>query len=110
MSSPPIACTLSPADLAAVQNRYRDAAGSYQATVQIDDGATIRLTGDKPALRSLLDEVIARERACCSFLTFDVAESRDGYTVRLGVNGAAGLEESILRESVATLFPGAVLA
>jgi hypothetical protein len=108
MSSLPLACSLSAADLAAVRERYHDAAGRYQAAARLDgEMAFIELTGDKPELRALLDEMIEREGACCPFLTFDLAETPDGFRAALGVVGGAGLEDGLLREVVDTLFPGA---
>lgn len=108
MSNLPIACSLTASDLAAVKERYRAAANQYQATSQINDGhANISLTGDKTALHDLLTEMIERENACCPFLSFIVTESDTGYDIRLAVLDGSGLEASILRETVATLFPGA---
>lgn len=109
MSGLPIACSLSASDLAAVKDRYRAAAGLYQATARISDNhADIALVGDNAPLRALLDEMVERESACCSFLRFDVTETTDGFNVRLSVIEAAGTESDILRESVAAFFPGAV--
>jgi len=110
MSSLPIACSLTASDLAAATERYRAAASQYQATARIRDGqAEIALTGEKTTLHELLTEMIARENACCPFLTFDVTQTAGGYAVRLGVLDGAGLEHGILRESVAAFFPSATV-
>jgi hypothetical protein len=109
MSNLPIACSLTASDLASAKAHYRTAASQYQATVQIRDGqADISLTGDKTTLHDLLTEMIERENACCPFLSFAVIESTTGYDVRLTVLDDSGLEDSILREMVDTLFPGAL--
>jgi hypothetical protein len=108
MSNLPIACSLTASDLATVKQRYHAAASQYRATARIRDRhADISLAGDKAALRSFLDEMIERESDCCSFLSFSVTESSNGYNVRLTIVDGAGLEDSILRESVATFFPAA---
>jgi hypothetical protein len=106
----PIACTLTAPDLAAVKERYRVAASHYRATARFNhDHADIELVGNTSALGELLTEMIARESACCSFLAFDCVESDVGYNVRLRVIDASGLANDILRESVATFFPTAVV-
>lgn len=108
MSSPPIACTLSAPDLAAVKERYRTAADHYRATARlIDTSATITLTGDRTFLRSLLDEMVERESRCCAFLTFNITESSAGFEVILRTSNESELTPHVLRESVATLFPTA---
>lgn len=110
MSSLPIACTLTASDLAAVKERYGAAAGHYRANVRISgDHADIALTGDKPALHELLNEMIERESGCCSFLAFALAETAHGYDVRLSVLEGSELAHGILSESVAILFPAATL-
>lgn len=110
MSSLQIACNLTASDLAAVRERYRTAASQYAAIARIsDDLADIALTGDKTVLRALLDEMIARERACCPFLAFDVAESSEGFRVNLRVLDGPELAQGILHESVAAFFPGATV-
>lgn len=110
MSRLPIACTLNATDLAAVKDHYRAAASQYQATARIDgDHADISLTGDKPTLQELLDEMIARESACCPFLAFGVEETPTGFDVRLSVLDASGLERGILAESVNAFFPAATV-
>ena len=110
MSSLPIACSLTPADLAVVKERYQAAASQYRATARISDNhADITLTGDATQIRELLTEIIERESACCPFLTFDTTESDEGYVVRLSVLDGSGLERSILRESVTAFFPEATL-
>jgi hypothetical protein len=108
MSNSPIACTLSITDLAAVKERYREAANHYHATAQLTDAsAVISLTGERPYLRSLLDEMVARESECCTFLTFGIAETHAGFEVELRVSGDHEMAFDALRESVTTMFPTA---
>lgn len=110
MSSLPIACTLTATDLAAVKERYREAASQYQATVRVSNAAAnISLTGDTTALKDLLDEMIARESACCPFLNFDVEETATGFDVQLRVLDTSGLERGILHESLNAFFPAATV-
>jgi hypothetical protein len=106
MEDVPIACTLSAPDLAAVKERYRQAANHYRASARFSDtNAVISLTGDRAFLRSLLDEMVARESECCAFLSFDVKETHTGFEVVLHVSGDHEMAEDALRESVATMFP-----
>jgi hypothetical protein len=108
MTNLPIACTLSTADLAAAKERYREAAAQYDASVRLTDtSAVISMTGDQAFLRSLLDEMVARESECCAFLTFDIAETHQGFEVVLRVPGEKEIVLDALRESVTTMFPTA---
>ncbi|HUG13556.1 MAG TPA: hypothetical protein VMM78_00945 [Thermomicrobiales bacterium] len=105
------ACTLSPAELAEAAGQYARAAAMYHGTVAYaDDGALVTLHGDKGFLAALLDEMIAREGACCSHLQFVVAEAQGGFDIRLHVDGDPELAGAILRQTVSVLFPGAAEA
>jgi|GEM_PF-6665912 len=108
MSSLPIACTLSAPDLAAVKERYRMAAGQYQATARIiGNTAVISLSGERAFLQALLDEMVERESACCAFLTIGVTSTQTGFDVELGLSEPIDLATGLLNESVMTLFPAA---
>lgn len=108
MSTGEIACSLRATELKQVEGRYREAARHYIGTVRFDEsGADVHLIGSKDPLRSLLDEMIARESECCSFLRFDVRETPDGYEVRLSIVAESELSEPLLREMALVLFPAA---
>jgi hypothetical protein len=108
MASLPIACTLNAADLAAVRNGYLTAARHYRATARIgNDRAEVSLTGDKTTLRPFLIEMVERESECCSFLTFEVDEATDGFTICIRTDDADQFGHGILSESVAIFFPAA---
>jgi hypothetical protein len=108
MSSLPIACTLNATELAAVQDGYRTAASHYRATARIgNDRAEVTLTGDKTTLRPFLSELVERESACCSFLTFEIDETADGFDICIRTDDADQLGHGILSESVAIFFPTA---
>ena len=83
MTEIPIACSLS----AAEQGERRDAAQRLVAAALLDArvtdrGAMLRFSGAaEPALR----ELIAAERECCPFLTFELSERGDGLS--LAVSG-----------------------
>jgi hypothetical protein len=108
MSSLPIACTLNATELAAVRDGYLMAARYYRATARIgNDRADVTLTGDKTTLRPFLKDMVERESGCCSFLTFEVVETTEGFDICIRTDAADQLGHGILRESVATFFPAA---
>lgn len=104
-------CRLDAPDLAAILANYAEAAGRYRATVDIGDHrARVQLRGDKQSLAAFLDEMIAQEGTCCSFLHFDTGETADGYRVEISVRGLAGPVRPVLEQAVDALFPGSVNA
>ena len=90
----PIACTLTP-----------DARGEREALIarlnrrwlrhHVSDGATLTLTYDRDAERSVR-EVVRLERHCCAFLTFDVVEQHDAIVLRIGAPADVGGDASTL--------------
>ena len=108
MTDQPIACGLGAADRAEVAAGYARAADRYRATVRFEeDRARVTLRGDTSSLAALLDEMVAREAACCSFLRFDRRDTADGYRVDLAVDAARELARPLLEEMVGVLFPAA---
>jgi hypothetical protein len=71
----PIACTLGQGDyrqrLAWIADLNRDALRAQQR-----DGLRLELTY-APAARDRVREMVARERDCCAFLTFDLQQEAD---------------------------------
>ena len=92
MTEVPIACSLS----AAEQGKRRETARRLVAAAQLDArvterGAVLRFAGAaEPALRDL----IAAERECCPFLTFELSQRRDELS--LVVSGPAEARPIVL--------------
>lgn len=66
----------------------------------------IRLEGDKAPLGRFLRAMVAREQKCCAFLTLDLSETADGFSLRLGSDAIAPQD---LRIFVEMLFPSLVV-
>ncbi len=88
---PPVACTLSTPEL-----REREAtlvkefkAGVLEIT-ELADGYSFRLRADAIALAGRL---IAAERECCRFLTFQLIAEADGGAVVVTLTGPEGTKE-----------------
>jgi hypothetical protein len=93
MSEPPIACTLSAAEL---QERRAGLLPGLLARaverVPVSNGYRWRFTAAKDLL-SALAPVIEAERDCCRFLRFVVAAEPDGGPISLEVTGPPGTRE-----------------
>ncbi|HMM42609.1 MAG TPA: hypothetical protein PKA95_11960 [Thermomicrobiales bacterium] len=104
-------CRLSPAEYAAVSAAYARDAALYTATAVVDEyRAVIDASGPKLRLKTLLDEMVAREGQCCSQFRFDVDETADGYQIELTVPEAVGQAATVLRQAVQVFFPSAAIA
>lgn len=95
--APPIACTLGAGDF---QARLAWIADLNQRRLKrhARHDLTLTLVYDKAARREVV-RLAAQERACCAFLTFDVADSREGTVLTVTAPEAA-------REAADTLFEG----
>lgn len=90
MSQPPIACSLTDADLAARRSNL------FGRVLSLATGRT--LTGDRLELRfpgsdealELVVEVLRAERECCRFLRFEMVAEPDLGPLRLVVSGPSG--------------------
>jgi hypothetical protein len=87
----PIACTLGPGDfrqrLAWIADLNRDA-----LRAQYRDGLRLELTY-APAALDRVREMVARERDCCAFLTFEL--QREADTVRLVIQAPEDAREAL---------------
>jgi hypothetical protein len=87
MTTPPIACTLMPGDfkarLAWVAELNRDSLLSFERR-----GRTLTLHFAKHA-GERVHELVQRERECCAFLGFEIAETADDWCVRVTAPEAA---------------------
>jgi hypothetical protein len=86
-TDPPIACSLSAAELSARLAEMR--AIGNDALLGADPDGLLRFRADRQT-RERLEGVIAAESQCCSFLRFDLTEQ--GGELRLSVTAPEGAE------------------
>ena len=89
----PVACCLSTAEFrereATLLAQFRSA---VTATEELPDGYAFRLPGDAASV-AVAAELIAAERECCPFLTFELAAHANKGPVIVRVTGPAGTKE-----------------
>ena len=106
MARPPIACSLSAADL-----RERRAGllaaltGAVRRREERPDGVVFRLDGSESNLQ-LAAEVIRFERRCCGFLRFALTVEPDEGPIGLEITGPEGTRE-FLQDLLPEVGPGA---
>ena len=95
-TSPPLACTLSPEQLA---SRRKDLLpGLFAKADQVDDlpdGFRLRF-GYRPGLLAELSHVIEQEKTCCGFLRFQVTVEPNDGPIAFDVTGPEGTREMLL--------------
>ena len=98
----PIACSLSDAEL---RQREQALLAQFRAVVtaieELPEGYAFTLPGDEKSI-ALAAELIAAERECCLFLTFELIAQPNNVPVILRVTGPDGA-----KEFVKTTFVGA---
>lgn len=105
MPGRPVACNLSDDELPKVLGEYVRAGSLYEGTAHVAGGkAHIRLKGEREALGSFLQSLVAREAQCCTFLGFEIEEVHDGFLVQLAGEGMGRDELALL---VRAFFPAA---
>jgi len=91
----PIACSLTSAELrdreAILLAQFRDA---VIETEELREGYAFRLPGDSKRI-PFIAELIAAERKCCPFLTFEVTALPNMWPVIVRGNGPAGAKEFV---------------
>jgi hypothetical protein len=89
----PVACRLSTAELRA---RAATLLGQFKsaviATQELADGYAFRIPGDKKWI-ALVAELMAAERECCPFLTFELTAQPNMGPVTVRVTGPAGAKD-----------------
>jgi hypothetical protein len=93
MKTLPIACTLSPDDLAARRNELLPGLAAHALErVERLDGFAWRFEARMDVLQAIA-AAIDRERQCCAFLRFELTVEPGGGPVWLAVTGPAGTKE-----------------
>ena len=95
MTNLPIACTLSPAALAArreglLSELFRRA----EARQELPEGHRLRFASTEDAL-SIITRAVEAERQCCRFLRFQITVEPDGGPILLELSGPTGSGEFI---------------
>lgn len=85
-----IACTLGAGDLKQRVADIRDLA-RWSLRTSERQGLALRLTYDRDAMAEV-EDVVAKESECCSFLTFDL--DQDGQVVRLTITAPASAADA----------------
>lgn len=90
MSEPPIACTLSPEELACGAVDLLPGLVPVAQTVRpTPEGARLEFAGER-GIVTRIAAVIERERLCCRFLRFGLDVAPDGGAVTLVLSGPPG--------------------
>ena len=89
--SPPIVCTLGSGDFKDRIGWIRELSAKSLRSHR-RDGLMLELTYDRPAAPDVHD-LVRRERACCSFLRFDVRESADAVHLTITAPPEAAADE-----------------
>lgn len=77
----PVACTLGASDFAE-RIASIEALNRRSLVRQERDDLVLRLVYE-PGARAAVEALVAQERACCAFLDFDLAETRDGLRLTI---------------------------
>ncbi len=89
----PVACSLSDPELqireATILARFKVAATQ---PIEISNGYSFEVPGDKQNL-ALIFELMAAERECCPFLTFELTAVERNGPLSLRITGPAGTKE-----------------
>jgi hypothetical protein len=84
----PVACTLSPSDMAALTSRWARLAGSADAErMQTKDGLRIAFRASREAERELA-ALVAVESDCCRWASWSVEQSDDRLVLVVTAGGA----------------------
>ena len=95
----PIACTLSEDELTERKDGVlARILAQCETTDELDDGYALQFPGSAEIV-SELAQVIAFERGCCSFLTFELVCAPEQGLITLRLRGPQGVKE-LMREMV----------
>jgi hypothetical protein len=101
----PIACTLTPAQLAADRDTLLTGLADHAVErTPLPSGIRLRFDATAERMRQI-DAVVRRERECCPFLDFHVGLALGGSALTLEVTGPEGTDQMLAmlleRESAA---------
>ena len=95
MTDLPIACELTPSQLAHRSVSLSQVLGAADARDPVANGFRWRFTPSNELLTRLID-VVNAERACCRFLRFQLTVEPDQGAVWLQLSGPPGTQEFLL--------------
>jgi hypothetical protein len=95
MSNLPIACELTPSELAHRSVSLSALLGAAETRDPVSNGFRWRFKPSNELLTRLID-VVNAERACCRFLRFQLTVEPDGGAVWLELSGPPGTQEFLL--------------
>lgn len=91
----PIACTLSPAQLAAERDTLLTGLADHAVQrTMLPSGIRLRFAATAERMRQI-DSVVRRERECCPFLDFRVGLPLGGGALTLDVTGPEGTDRML---------------
>lgn len=91
----PIACTLSPAQLAAERDTLLTGLADHAVQrTMLPSGIRLRFDATAERMRQI-DTVVRRERECCPFLDFHVGLALGGRALTLDVTGPEGTDRML---------------
>lgn len=90
-SSPTVACTLTPDQLAARTGELAALRDHYRGVDAAEDGVTVRFDGHDEALLAVA-QFVANERECCAFASYAIETAPPYEETRLTVTGPEGTE------------------
>jgi hypothetical protein len=98
MTHVPVACTLTPPDLAKRRaGLFADLARRRQEARWLSEGVALRYSSEQGTL-ALLGEFIRLESQCCPFLRFQLTVEPGGGPIWLELTGPAGTREFLAHE------------
>lgn len=90
-STPPVACTLTPDQLAERTGELAALRDHYRGVSTDGEGFTVRFDGSDESLLTVA-QFVANERVCCAFARYDIETAPPYEEVRLTVTGPEGTE------------------
>lgn len=104
-SNPPVACSLTEADVDARADQASELLATYRETTEREGGITLAFDGVAESLPAVAT-FVERERVCCSFADYRIEVSPPYEETRLTITGPDGTVDLFRRGLVAVLEGG----
>lgn len=101
-SNPPVACSLTGAEVDARADRARELLDAFRETTEAEDGLTLAFDGVATSLPAVA-EFVEQERECCAFVDYRIEVSPPYEETRLTITGPDGTVDLFRRGLVAVL-------